>query len=86
MAKQKKGASKTFRLDVSYPLARAFDLDRVITEAVGRASGSSGAGFGERDMNFYFASQRAMDAAARRLTAAKIAEVNWSTTWFWEEA
>lgn len=74
----------TYRLDVSYPYANYCpEADRAVQDAVGAAAGGSGAGFGLRDMEFYFDSAEAMEAARVKFLAASLpfpVEI-WANSW-----
>ena len=53
-------------LDVSYPLDD-FSLEEKLRAVVGKEMSGSGAGFGERDLDWTFNSQAEVDAVATKL-------------------
>ena len=66
------GASMKNRLVVTYPLSLAFGYDVKLERAIKKMCAGSGAGFGERDLDWHFQTGRAAQAAAARIKRLKL--------------
>jgi len=67
---KKKGPAEPFRLEVIYSFDaydEDRDIDRELTDIVGRLSDASGSGFGERDNAWYFKTKIQADTASARI-------------------
>ena len=63
---------KWFKLDVAYPMDWfGMTTDKKIERVVGAKASGSGAGFGMRDLEFYFETEAARDRAHDALMTAK---------------
>ena len=69
-------AQPPYRLDVHYPLPLDDDIENAIEQAVGCKAGSSGGGFGKRDMQFYFTMASDRSWAAGRIGGLGLGNVS----------
>jgi hypothetical protein len=67
---------RTYRLNVAYPLDSHYGtIERKIERTIRAESVGSGAGFGERDLDFEFPTKEERDAARSKINRLKIKEL-----------